>query len=127
MEQQIVLIIVQVLQVVLALVLLNVWLMRFNKSTKYRGGESHNMVEEFKAYGLSTNFMYFVGFMKVLIALSLLVGLFYGVLVLPAVAVLVVLMVGAIAMHLKIKDSFLKTMPATIMLVLSLIVFFLIA
>ncbi len=126
MELQITNIIVPVLQIILALGLINVWLLRFYKTTEYRGANAHNMKEEFKAYGLSTNFMYFVGFLKILIASFLLLGLYYKSLVLPSVSVLIILMVGAIFMHLKIKDSAKKTLPATLMLVMSLIIFFLI-
>ncbi len=39
-------------QVVVALGILNVWIIRFNRSTQYRGGGAQNMREEFQAYGL---------------------------------------------------------------------------
>ena len=45
----------------------NVWLFRFNKETPYRGGDAVNMIEEFAEYGLNTNIMYLVGFLKLLL------------------------------------------------------------
>jgi hypothetical protein len=44
--------VIPALQVVAALVLLSVWLVRFGKETPYRGGNAHSMKEEFAAYGL---------------------------------------------------------------------------
>jgi hypothetical protein len=37
-------------QIVVALGLLNVWLLRANKPTSWRGGEAKNMLEEFRTY-----------------------------------------------------------------------------
>ena len=39
-------------QLIIALGILNVWLLRFNKATIYRGGSAKNMKEEFATYGL---------------------------------------------------------------------------
>ena len=46
-------ILISILQVIVALSLLNVWLVRFHQSTAYRGGGSHSMPEEFAFYGFS--------------------------------------------------------------------------
>lgn len=112
------------LQVVIALTLLNVWLMRFHKATKYRGASAQNMKEEFAAYGLPQWFMYVVGFLKVSIALVMIVTLFKPTLMtlvgVPALEVLAVLMIGAILMHIKLKDPCIKALPATIVLLMSL-------
>ena len=43
---------VQICQIIVALGLLNVWLLRFNKPTAYRGGKAVNLPGEFAAYGL---------------------------------------------------------------------------
>lgn len=114
-----------VLQLTIASGLLNVWLVRFNKKTKYRGANAHNMREEFAAYGLPVWFMYLVGFLKIVVAVSLILVLFVPLYVLyigiPSLLVLSILMLGAISMHIKIRDSFIKTLPAILMLVLTLI------
>lgn len=114
--------IVQICQVIVGCGLLNVWLLRFNKPTAYRGGTSANMLEEFAAYGLPAWSCYLVGFLKVVSALALLVGLLYPMLVLPAALVVAVLMIGAVAMHIKVRDQFKKTMPAVSVLLLCIII-----
>jgi len=105
------------LQVAVALVLLNVWLVRANQPTPYRGGGAQNMKQEFQTYGLPTGAMYVVGGLKVLAAICFIVGIWVPMLVLPAAVVVGVLMVGALAMHLKVKDSALKSAPALCLLV----------
>jgi len=104
------------LQVIVALGLVNVWLVRFKKSTKYRSGNAKNMIEEFQLYGLPKWFMYIVGFMKITIAIMLVVGIFINVLVLPAAAMLVLLMLGAVGVHVKVKDPIIKYIPAVLIL-----------
>ncbi|HEX2917693.1 MAG TPA: DoxX family protein [Edaphobacter sp.] len=109
-----------VLQVVVALGLLNVWLLRFGRSTPYRGGNAQSMRDEFAVYGLPAGAMYAVGTLKVLAALCLLAGIWIHALVFPAAAVVAVLMVGALAMHLKVRDPLMKSLPALSVLVMSL-------
>ena len=114
--------IVQICQIVVGCGLLNVWLLRFNKSTAYRGGSAANMLEEFAAYGLPAWSCYLVGFLKVTSAFALLAGLLYPALVLPAAAVVAVLMLGAVVMHVKVGDPAKKSFPALSVLVLTLVV-----
>jgi len=111
-----------ILQIVVALGLLNVWLLRFNRQTAYRGGEARNMREEFAAYGLPGWFTYIVGFLKIAAALCLLIGIRYHSIVFPAAALICILMLGALAMHLKVGDPIKKSMPALSVLILSLII-----
>ena len=108
-----------VLQVIVALALLYVWLFRFGKRTEYRGGDSQSMRGEFAAYGLPGWAMYLVGALKVGIAACLLAGVWFPRLVMPAAVLLCGLMVGALAMHLKIHDAAKKSMPALGMLAMS--------
>lgn len=110
------------LQVVIALGILNVWLLRFNKPTAWRGASATNLKEEFAAYGLPTAAFYLIGFLKVLCALLLLAALWIPVLAMPAASLIALLMLGAIAMHVKIGDPIKKSLPAATMLVLSSLV-----
>lgn len=114
-----------ILQLIVGLGILNVWLLRFNKATTYRGGKAANMKDEFKAYGLPEKMVYLVGFIKITLALMLLVGIWLESLVDPAAIGMAVMMLGAIAMHLKIKDSFKQTLPAIILLVICLTILWL--
>lgn len=108
-----------ILQVVLALGLLNVWLVRAGSATSYRGGDARSLKEEFSAYGLPEFFFYLVGALKIGSAIALIAGIWVGGLVLPAAAVVAVLMVGALVMHVKVKDPAIKSLPAFLMLVMS--------
>jgi hypothetical protein len=108
-----------VLQVVIALGLLNVWMVRPGKATSYRGGNAKTLKEEFAAYGLPDAAFYVVGALKVLSAVALIAGIWIPALVLPAAAVVAVLMLGALAMHLKVGDPALKSLPAFLMLLMS--------
>lgn len=126
MSETIKILVLSFLQGVIALTLLNVWLVRFHKATKYRGASAHNMKEEFAAYGLPQWFMYVVGFLKVSIAGMMVLTFFKPHLIplvgVPALSVLAVLMIGAICMHIKVKDPLSKTLPALVMLLMALAV-----
>ena len=112
-------IISRLLQVILALGLLNVWLVRARAATAYRGGAAQSLEEEFAAYGLPSWAFYLVGALKLGIAVVLLMGLWIPSLVPPAAACLVLLMLGAVAMHLKVGDPPIKSLPALLMLAMS--------
>ncbi|MEO0526910.1 MAG: DoxX family protein [Bacteroidota bacterium] len=101
--------------------IINVWFIRFNKRTSWRGGEASNMREEFVTYGLSETMMYLVGGLKVLSATALLVSIWVPIITPYAAGVMVVLMACAIAMHLRVNDSLKKSIPAFIFLTLSIL------
>ena len=109
-------------KVIIFVAIINVWFFRFNKKTIYRGGNASSMKEEFAAYGLSESTMYIIGALKVLSALGLIVSIWVPMLTLPSAGIMAILMVGAILMHVKIKDSPKQSMPAAIFLLLSLFI-----
>ena len=108
-----------VLQLALAVGLLNVWLVRRTRATAFRGGEAKSLEAEFAAYGLPGWAFYVVGASKIGIAIALLVGLWVPALVPYAATFLVLLMLGALVMHRKVGDPLTKSMPALLMLALS--------
>ncbi len=114
--------IIPALQIILALGLLNVWLLRPSKKTDYRGGSASSLKEEFSAYGLTDWVFQCVRFLKITAAILFLIGLWFPVVVAPAAAVICLLMIGAIAMHVKVKDPLMKSLPALLMLIMSAIV-----
>lgn len=111
-----------ILQIVLALGIYNVWLVRPNRATAYRGGGARSLRAEFAAYGLPAAMMYVVGGIKLASATGLLVGIWMPMLVPLFAVVLAVMMLGAISMHVKIKDSLKQTAPAMGMFLLALLV-----
>ena len=112
-------------QITIALSIYNVWFFRFNKPTRYRGKNAETMKDEFISYGLPDYFVWLIGFLKVTLATLLLIGIYFNSLVFPASIGMAILMVGAIAMHIKVNDDIIKSLPATIFLILSLSVAFL--
>jgi hypothetical protein len=110
-----------VLQLIVAIGIYNVWLVRFGKSTKWRGGSATDMKSEFEAYGMPQWFMMVIGFTKVTLATLLIVGIWFPILVGPSALGLTSLMLGAIGMHIKVKDPLLKSLPAFTVFSLSLI------
>jgi uncharacterized membrane protein YphA (DoxX/SURF4 family) len=115
-------IVVLLIQVVIALSLLLVWLVRANRETGYRGGDAKNMKEEFAVYGLPHWFMIGIGILKVGFAILLLVGIWVPSLTLISAIAIAVLMAGALSMHLKVGDPFKKSLPALSLLILSVVV-----
>ena len=83
------------------------------------------MVEEFSAYGLPPMAMYVVGAVKVGAALCLIAGVWWPVLVFPAALLIAILMVGALAMHVKIHDPAKRSIPALVLLLFCVVICFL--
>lgn len=108
-----------VFQVIVGLGLLNVWLIRAGNATAYRGGDAQNLKEEFATYGLPSAVFYIVGGLKIVSGVLLLTGLAFAPVVAPAAAVVAILMAGALTMHLKVGDPASKSVPATLMLLMS--------
>lgn len=115
------------LQVIVALGLLNVWLVRAKASTAYRGGSAQSLKEEFATYGLPDWTFYVVGILKVGSAILLLLGIWVKSPDLVRLPALIVagLMVGALAMHAKVKDPLTKSLPALAMLLMCVAIWFL--
>jgi len=113
---------VLVIQIVIALGIFNVWVLRFGKPTGWRGGSAANMKEEFEIYGLPAWSISAVGFLKLLFAACLIAGIWFPILVRPAAIGIAILMLGAVVMHIKVKDPARKSLPALTMLVLSVLV-----
>ncbi len=108
------------LQLIVAIAILSVWLFRPARKTPYRGAGADSLPEEFAAYGLPLWFMVVVGIMKVTLALGLLAAIWIPVLAAPLALGLGLLMLGALAMHLKVRDPIRKMLPASAILLLCL-------
>lgn len=114
-----------ILKVIVGLSILNVWLIQPKKATKWRGGDAKTLIKEFGVYNLSTTFCYFVGFLKVGLSILLLASIYIDSLTLIGSLGLAVLLLGSIVMHIKVKDELLKSFPALLFLVISLVIAYL--
>lgn len=109
-----------VLQVAIALGILNVWVLRTGKPTPFRPGNARSLKEEFRAYGLPDWARVLTGTAKLSLAALLIVGIWYQQVAVYAAIGLAVLMLGAVAAHVKVRDPFVKSVPALTMLGLCL-------
>jgi len=107
------------LQLIVGLGLLNVWLVRSQSGTSYRGGAAQTLQGEFAAYGLPGFAFYLVGALKIGAAIILIAGVWFALPVREAAGLVAVLMIGAIAMHFKVGDPLMKSLPAGLMLAMS--------
>lgn len=112
------------IKIVISFSLLNVWLLRYKQESRWRGGSARNMHEEFKAYGLPKGSILIIGFLKVMLAILLLVSIWYVHYEKLILILIATLLIGAIAMHLKIKDSYIKSIPALILFCLTVVLYF---
>ena len=110
------------LKIIVGISILNVWLLQKNKATKWRGGESQNIFEEFEVYGFSKQFCYVIGFLKVSLALLLLASIQFQALAFVGSLGLAILLLGSILMHFKIKDPLYKSFPAFLFFVMNLLI-----
>jgi hypothetical protein len=112
-------ILIQSFQFIVALGLINVWVVRNSQATAYRGGQAKNLKDEFREYGLPDWVYYVVGFLKLSSALVLMASFWWPALRLYPSMIVLALMLGAVTMHIKVKDPFKKSVPALFMLFMS--------
>jgi uncharacterized membrane protein YphA (DoxX/SURF4 family) len=99
-------------QMLIALSVLNIWVLRAKRASSWRGGSARSLREEFEVYGLPGWFMTTTGVVKVTFAAVLLAGLWRPELARPAALGLALFMAGAVAMHIKVADPWRKSIPA---------------
>tara|TARA_X000000950_G_scaffold54189_1_gene64710 strand:+ start:648 stop:983 length:336 start_codon:yes stop_codon:yes gene_type:complete len=98
----------QICQITVAISVLFVWVFRF-----------HNVLKEFKQFGLSDITRNLVGTSKIALSTLLIVGIWYTNLVLIPSILMGLFMIGAQYFHFKVKNSFIKHLPSLFLLILS--------
>lgn len=111
-----------VFQVVIALGIFNVWLLRRDRPTAFRPEGANSIAEEFKRYGFPDWVRVTVGSTKVVLAVLLLAGIVFAQVAFPAAALMSMLMAAAIVAHVRVRDPLIKAAPAFLMLVMSMVV-----
>lgn len=111
-----------VAQLIVALGIYNVWFVRANRKTAYRGKNAPNLKAEFRAYGLPSWSVYVVGAIKVAAATGLLIGMWVPAVTQLSATVLAIMMLGAVTMHIKVSDSLKQTTPALLMLLMCIFI-----
>ena len=95
-------------QIIVTVSVVYVWTFRF-----------HNVLKEFKQFGLSDLTRNIVGATKISLATLLVAGIWHPSLVLIPSILMGLLMVGAQYFHFKISNPLIKHLPSLILLVLS--------
>ena len=95
-------------QLIVAVSVVFVWTFRF-----------HNVVKEFKQFGLSDLTRSLVGATKISLSTLLVAGIWYPSLVLIPSILMGLLMIGAQFFHFKISNPFIKHLPSLVLLALS--------
>ncbi|NND88309.1 MAG: DoxX family protein [Flavobacteriaceae bacterium] len=112
------------LQLIIGFSILNVWLLQYDKNTRWRGGSATTLKEEFAVYGMPSWSLYLVGFLKVSLAIALIAAIWFPYLLDPAAIGLALLLTGSVIMHFKIKDPLFKSFPAALFILLCLVLIF---
>lgn len=94
-------------QIAVALSVAFVWTFRY-----------HNVIAEFKTFGLSDLTRNLVGVSKIALATLLVTGIWFPAVLLPASLLMAFFMVSAQGFHFKIKNTFIKHLPSLILLIL---------
>lgn len=110
------------LQLIVGLSILNVWCIRYNWKTAYRGCQAESLKEEFIVYGLPVWSFYVIGAIKIGASALLVTGIYLPILVFPAAMILAIMMSGAVMMHVLVGDGFKKIIPAFTILMLNFLI-----
>ena len=98
-------------QTIVAFSVYYVWIFRF-----------HNVLKEFKSFGLSDLTRNFVGASKISLSTLLLSGIWFPTFVFIPSLLMAIFMISAQFFHFKIKNTFIKHLPSLVLLILSLII-----
>ena len=109
-------------QILIALGIFNVWILRRNRATPYRPDGAAGIEEEFRAYGLPSWMWKAVGATKVTLAILLLIGVAVPAIAPLAAGAMALLMLSAIGAHIRVSDPAVKSLPALAMFVLCTVV-----
>ena len=110
-------------QIVIALGIFNVWIIRRDRPTPFRPEGAGGIRDEFDAYGFPSWVWKAVGATKLTLAVLLLVGIVVPAIAPLAAGAMAVLMISAIGAHIRVSDPIMKSVPAFTMLVLCTVVF----
>lgn len=97
----------KLVQIAVAVSVAYVWIIRF-----------HNVVKEFKDFGLSDLTRNFVGAAKISLATMLVLGIWYPSLIFIPAILMGFFMLGAQYFHFRAKNPFIKRLPSLILLIL---------
>lgn len=98
-------------QIVVAVSVIYVWIFRF-----------HNIITEFKQFGLNDLTRSFIGATKIALSTLLIVGVWFPELVLIPAFIMGLIMIAAQYFHFKVSNPFIKHLPSLLLLILCVLI-----
>ena len=111
------------LQLIVGISILSVWLLHAHVPTNFRVGQAQTLREEVTEAGLPDYVYDVMRIVKPIFAFFLIMGILWNPITLPCMAFTTIFMVGAVGMHIKVKDSLFKMIPALTLLLFCFIIF----
>lgn len=111
------------LQLIVGASILFVWLFRSNVPTNFRVGQAQSLREEVIEAGFPDYVYDVMRIVKPIFAFFLIMGIVWNPITLPCMAFTTIFMIGAVAMHIKVRDNLIKMLPAFTLLLFCFIVF----
>tara|TARA_S200000501_G_C20320322_1_gene524098 strand:+ start:65 stop:436 length:372 start_codon:yes stop_codon:yes gene_type:complete len=112
-----------ILQLIVGISILFVWLYQANKPTNFRVGQAQNLKEEVLEAGFPDYVYDIMKIIKPIFAFFLIMGIVWTPITLPCMAFTTIFMIFAVGMHIKVRDSLYKMIPALTLLVFCFIIF----
>lgn len=109
-------------QLLIALGIFNVWVLRAGRPTRWRPEGAADMAEEFRRYGFPDWVRPWVGAAKLSLAVLLVVGIWVSELAAAAGLAMALFMAVAVGAHFKVGDPPVRALPSFTLLALSLFV-----
>tara|TARA_B100001093_G_scaffold347651_1_gene332285 strand:- start:20768 stop:21145 length:378 start_codon:yes stop_codon:yes gene_type:complete len=111
------------LQLIVGISILSVWLLHAHVPTNFRVGQAQTLREEVTEAGLPDYVYDVMRIVKPIFAFFLIMGILWNPITLPCMAFTTIFMVGAVVMHIKVKDNLFKMIPALTLLLFCFIIF----
>ena len=111
------------LQLFIGVSIMVIWIGRTTVASSYRVGDAKTLSQEFTEAGLTEGVYQVMRILKPIFAFLLVIGIVYEPFFIPCMTFTTLAMAGAVAAHVKVKDSIKKMLPAITLLVFCFIVF----
>ena len=112
-----------ILQLIVGVSILYIWIVRTTVASAYRVGNAQTLSQEFTEAGLTEGVYMVMRILKPIFAFLLVIGIVYDPFFIPCMSFTTLAMIGAVAAHIKVKDSIYKMIPAVTLLFFCFIVF----
>ena len=111
------------LQLIIGVSIMVIWITRTTRPSAYRVGDAQTLSEEFTAAGMPEWVYDIMRVLKPVFAFLLVIGIVYHPFFIPCMTFTTLAMMGAVYAHVKVRDNFVKMLPALTLLMFCFVVF----